>query len=180
MTLDNGEINANHLPFYLRDAKTLCAHISKGNPLWKSITEARNILVIFQGAHHYISPNWYPSKQEHHKEVPTWNYSVVHAYGNLNIIKDADWIRQHLEELTHQNERIEEKPWKISDAPEKYIAQQIKGIIGIEIEITKLLGKCKAGQNKKQPEICGMVDALENINSTNAKEMSKIIKTFVD
>lgn len=180
ITLENGEINANHLPFYLRDNNTLCAHISKGNPLWKTLPEAQNILVVFQGAHHYISPNWYPSKQEHHKEVPTWNYMVVHAYGNLKIIEDTDWIKKHLEELTEQNEQIEEKPWKVSDAPDKYIAQQLKGIVGIEIEITKLIGKCKAGQNKKQPELSGMVNALGNIDSTNAQGMAKIINEFIE
>lgn len=179
VTLENGEINANHLPFFLRDNNTLCAHISKGNPLWKTIKETDNILVIFQGPHHYISPNWYPSKQEHHKEVPTWNYFVVHAYGNLKIIEDPDWIRHHLDELTDQNEKIEDVPWKVSDAPEKFVAQQINGIVGIEIEITKLEGKCKAGQNKKQPELCGVVNALEKLDSTDAQKMSKIINNLV-
>lgn len=180
ITIEDGAINANHLPFFLRDNNTLCAHISKGNPLWKTLKEAENILVIFQGAHHYISPNWYPSKEIHHKEVPTWNYIVVHAYGNLKIIEDTNWIKAHLIELTAHNEQSEERPWQLSDAPDKYIAQQLKGIVGLEIEITKLIGKCKAGQNKKQPELKGMVKALEKIGDANAKEMSKIIKTFTD
>ena len=104
---------------------------------------------------------------------------VVHAYGDIKIKEDTDWLKQHLDELTEKNEQIEKEPWKVSDAPEKYIVQQLKGIVGIEIKITKLIGKCKAGQNKKQPELCGMVDALENIYSTNAQEMAKIISKFI-
>lgn len=98
----------------------------------------------------------------------------------MKIIEDVNWIKDHLVELTAHNEQIEEKPWKITDAPDKYIIQQLKGIIGVEIDITKLIGKCKAGQNKKQPELEGMVKSLGNIDQTNAKEMSKVIKSFYD
>ena len=180
ITLIDGKINADHLPFYLRENNTLCAHIAKGNPLWKSLKESENILVIFQGAHHYISPNWYPSKEIHHKEVPTWNYIVVHVYGDLKIKEDPEWIRGHLDELTEQNEREQQKPWKVSDAPEKYINQQLKGIVGLEIKINQMIGKCKAGQNKKQPEQGGMINALDKIGTPNAAGISEIIKAFKD
>ena len=175
VTLENGEINANHLPFFLRDNNTLCAHISKGNPLWKTIKETDNILVIFQGPHHYISPNWYPSKQEHHKEVPTWNYFVVHAYGNLKIIEDPDWIRHHLDELTDQNEKIEDVPWKVSDAPEKFVAQQINGIVGIEIEITKLKVNVKRDKIKNSPNCAEWLMPLKSLIVPTLKKCQRLL-----
>ena len=179
ITLDGGEICANHLPFIihpeLSEHGTLRGHISKGNPLWKSLSTSDTVLAIFQGADHYISPNWYPSKQDHHKEVPTWNYAVVHAHGTLTIIEDQGWLKSHLNELTNHHERNQQEPWKVSDAPEKYVDQQINGIAGIEIVISKLEGKWKAGQNKKEKDIIGAAEALSEIESSSAKSMSKIM-----
>jgi len=109
ITVEEGEISANHIPFIinpeLSEYGTLRGHISKGNPLWKSLDTPGKVLVIFQGADHYISPNRYPSKKDHHKEVSTWNYAVVHAHGTLNLIEDSAWLKSHLNELTNHHER---------------------------------------------------------------------------
>jgi transcriptional regulator len=166
VTSVNGDLNANHIPMMLHpelgDLGTLRGHISKGNPLWKIVGEGIPALIIFQGSDHYISPNWYPSKAEHHKEVPTWNYAAVHVNGELKITTDADWLMDMLHNLTNHHERDEKKPWKVTDAPEKYLGQQLKGIVGLELVINRIEGKVKAGQNKKEQDIDG---AIENLSA---------------
>lgn len=178
--LEDGEISANHFPFILHpelsENGTLRGHISKANPLWKKHDPNTNILVIFQGAHHYISPSWYPSKKEHEKVVPTWNYAVVHARGSLKIIEDNDWLLAHLNSLTDKNESDYTEPWKVSDAPEKYINGQIKGIVGVEITISELTGKWKMSQNKNVGDKAGILDGLEKADDENALTMLNIMK----
>ena len=178
--LEDGEISANHLPLILHpeisENGTLRGHISKANPLWKKHDADTNVLIIFQGAHHYISPSWYPSKREHQKVVPTWNYAVVHARGSLKLIEDNDWILAHLNSLTNKHERGYPEPWKVSDAPEKYIAGQIKGIVGVEITIKELTGKWKMSQNKNAADKEGVLRGLKGDGDENASTMLDIMK----
>ncbi len=178
------EIAADHLPLLfkpqLREKGALHAHISKGNPLWKKHKAGQEVMVIFQGTHHYISPSWYASKAEHGKVVPTWNYAVVHAHGTLKIIEDHDWLLNHINEQTDKNEQHYETPWKVSDAPEKYIDSQLKGIIGLEIEITRFDGKWKISQNKNRQDKEGVVKGLKAEDNENALAMSKMIEDIIE
>jgi transcriptional regulator len=146
-------LDANHLPFELDvkgdERRVLRAHVARNNPLWQSIENGDEVLVVFRSEDAYVSPNWYPSKHEAHKQVPTWNYRVVHAHGRMTIHDDEKYVRGVVARLTRNFEASEAIPWKMSDAPQDYIAAMLKAIVGIEIDVTRLIGKFKLSQNKE-------------------------------
>ena len=163
-------LDANHIPFEL-DAQrgacgTLQGHIARANPLWTEVPSASEVLVIFRGHDGYISPSWYPSKHETHRHVPTWNYEVVHAHGKLRIIDDERFVRGVLARLTRRHEAAESHPWKMGDAPAEYLDQMLKMIVGIEVEISRLEGKRKLGQNRDARDLEGAVRALRDRGQT--------------
>ena len=153
-------LDANHIPFEF-DSGTLHAHVARANPVWQEVKNGDEVLVIFRAEHSYVSPNWYPSKQENHKSVPTWNYSVLHAHGKITIRDDERYVRTVVARLTHHHEASQPKPWKMSDAPKDYMADMLTKIVGIEIEVTRLVGKFKLSQNREARDIAGVVGALE-------------------
>jgi len=150
-------LDANHLPFEYDAARgplgTLRAHVARANPVWREAATAPDALVIFQGPAAYISPTWYPSKHETHRQVPTWNYIVVHAHGRMIVHDDEAFLRGLVARLTRKMEAGEPTPWKMGDAPADYLAQMLGAIVGIEIEVTKLTGKWKLSQNKTPADI---------------------------
>jgi transcriptional regulator len=158
-------LDANHIPFELDDTRgacgTLLAHIARANPLWGEVENGAQVLVIFRGAQGYISPNWYPSKQQTHRHVPTWNYEVVHAHGRIKAVDDERFVRGVVARLTRQHEATEPHPWKIGDAPSDYIDQLLQQIVGIEIEVTRMEGKRKLSQNRDRRDFESTVRALE-------------------
>lgn len=135
---------ANHLPLELVDGQ-LHGHVARGNELARM--DGAEVLVIFRGPDGYISPNWYPSKRETHREVPTWNYAVVHVHGRLRTTQDAAWLRALLDRLTDRHEASQSQPWKVSDAPEDHIEKMLRAIVGLEISIDRIEGKFKLSQN---------------------------------
>ena len=146
-------LDANHLPFEL-DATVgkhgvLRAHVARNNPVWQSIINGDEVLVVFRSQDAYISPNWYPSKHESHKQVPTWNYQVVHAHGRITLHDDEPYVRGLVARLTRTHEAAEPKPWKMGDAPPDYINAMLKSIVGLEVDITRLVGKFKLSQNRE-------------------------------
>lgn len=162
VTVTPGGLDANHIPLLVYREPgpfgTLRGHVARGNSLWRQ--NGTRTLVVFQGPEAFISPSWYPAKQEHGKVVPTWNYAVVHAHGTLRTIDDATWLRAHVEELTRTHESHRPLPWHITDAPADFIDQTIKGIVGIEMRIERLVGKWKVGQNRSDADREGAADAL--------------------
>lgn len=161
---DNG-LDANHIPFELDPASgtngRLSAHVARANPVWQNCPAGSEVLVVFRGAEGYISPNWYPSKHEAHRQVPTWNYEVVHAHGILTIHDDERFVRRIVARLTKTHEASEPKPWKMGDSEPAFIDEMLQHIVGIEIEITSLIGKRKLSQNKDTRDRLGAVDALQ-------------------
>ncbi|BBP97873.1 transcriptional regulator [Burkholderia sp. SFA1] len=157
-------LDANHVPFEFDAAAgaqgTLRAHVARANPVWREVARGDEVLVIFQGEHGYISPNFYPSKQEAHRQVPTWNYLVVHAHGRIVIRDDEAYVRGVVARLTRKMEAGEPAPWKMGDAPRDYIDQMLSAIVGIEIEVTRLVGKAKLSQNKADADRAGAVKGL--------------------
>jgi transcriptional regulator len=167
-------LDANHLPFEFEapaagsqsDAATgethgiLRAHVARANPVWQEAAANPEALVIFQGPAAYISPNWYPSKHEAHRQVPTYNYMVVHAHGRIVVRDDESFVRGLVARLTRKMEAGEPVPWKMGDAPADFIAQMLGAIVGIEIEVTRLVGKWKLGQNKAAADRRGAADTL--------------------
>jgi transcriptional regulator len=151
-------LNANHIPLLLVDGK-LQGHVARANPLWQAGNVAGEVLVVFQGDDSYISPSGYATKAEHGKVVPTWNYAAVHAYGELRVIDDPHWIFAQISALTAANEAA--LPWAVTDAPADYIEKMLGAIVGIEISITRLLGKWKVSQNQPAVNQASLIAALE-------------------
>jgi len=186
VTLSSGGLNANHIPLYLADSPapydslgslgSLRGHVARANPMLEDLKEERESLAIFHGPDTYITPSWYPTKQETGKVVPTWNYAVVHAYGVLRVVDDADWLRAQLEALTAHNEAAFPKPWGVSDAPEEHITRLMGAIIGIEMVITRLLGKWKVSQNQPAQNQAGVVAGLKASSAPDAPAMAALVE----
>jgi transcriptional regulator len=158
-------LEANHIPLLI-DAEpapfgVLRGHVARANPVWRQFKAGTEAIAIFQGAQGYITPSWYPSKLQHGKVVPTWNYAVVHAHGPLRIIDDVEWLRRLVTQLTATRESSREKPWQVSDAPSDYINSMLQAIIGIEIPVTRLQGKWKMSQNRLPKDRDGVMAGLE-------------------
>ena len=154
---------ASHVPIELDSAPephgTLRCHFARANPQ-AAITDGQELLVIFQGPQGYVSPNWYPSKHLTGKAVPTWNYVAIHAYGTAVTFDEPAKLQAHLAAMTDHFESPNELPWKMADAPADYIAAMCRGIIGIEIRITRLEGKFKLSQNRSEHDAKGVVNGL--------------------
>lgn len=163
ITQTPGGMTANHIPLLLTQGTTslgaLQGHVARANPLWRELT-SKQVLAIFQGPHAYITPSWYPAKQQTGRVVPTWNYLAVHAHAELRVIDDTEWLKAHLSELTFRQEREVPQPWALRDAPADYIDQLLAGIVGIEMTITRLEGKWKASQNQSAANRAGVVEGL--------------------
>jgi transcriptional regulator len=163
-------LDANHLPVEL-DAQQgvmgrLTAHVARANPLWRQVADGAEVLVVFRAAEAYVSPNWYPSKHEFHRQVPTWNYMVVHAHGRITIRDDERFVRGVVARLTRTHEAAQPVPWKMADSDKAFIDTLLAAIVGVEIEITRLVGKSKLSQNKDAADIRGAGEALRESGAT--------------
>ena len=165
VTHGDGGLDADHIPFEL-DASAgphgaLLAHVARANTLWQRCPTGTPVMVVFRGAEAYVSPSWYPSKHETHRQVPTWNYEVVHAHGTLTVHDDARFLRRLLAQLTRRHEAAEPKPWKMGDSAPDYIDAMLRNIVGIEIAITALVGKVKLSQNREERDRLGAAGTLD-------------------
>jgi transcriptional regulator len=158
-------LDADHVPFELASEVgpfgTLRAHVARANPIVSNGHGGTDVMVVFRGQQAYISPSWYPSKQEAHRQVPTWNYEVLHAHGRLRLMDDEKFLRGLLGRLTRRHESGEANPWKMGDAPREYIDRMLEAIVGIEITIERLEGKRKLSQNREERDRQGAIAALE-------------------
>lgn len=170
---------ANHIPLYLcldpAPLGVLRGHVARANPLYTEGTPDGEVLAIFQGPDAYITPSWYATKREHGKVVPTWNYAVVHAHATIRFIEDPAWILAHLNELTATNERSFAEPWAVSDAPGNYVGKLVRAIVGIELTITRIVGKWKVSQNQPPANQAGVVDGLQQRAVPNAGPMADLV-----
>lgn len=157
MLITNGPdgLDANHLPFELEvgERAVLHGHVARNNPVWQDVADGSEVLVVFRAGDAYISPNWFPSKHELHKQVPTWNYKVVHAHGRISIKDDERYVRGVVARLTRTHEASQAKPWKMTDSAPEYIDAMLKAIVGVQVEITRVVGKYKLSQNKDKRDI---------------------------
>ena len=163
ITMTDQGLLATLLPFAFNPAVgehgALQAHMARNNPQW-STAATGEALVIIQGPDDYITPSWYASKAEHGRVVPTWNYSTAHVYGELMIHDDAGWLAQHVRHLTGLHEKGRERPWSVDDAPEKFIAGQLRAIVGVELVISRIEAKEKLSQNRSAPDAEGVAAGL--------------------
>jgi transcriptional regulator len=159
-------LDGNHLPFELSvdggEHGYLLAHVARANPLWQEAKDGDEALVIFRAANAYISPNWYPSKHEFHRQVPTWNYQAVHVHGTIKVRDDEKFVRAVVARLTrvHELRAGSERPWRMTDSSKEYIDQMVSAIVGIEIEITRLVGKWKLSQNREERDRINAAEEL--------------------
>ncbi len=163
ITAGSNGLMANLIPFTLHvggEHGILRAHLARGNKQLDALREGAEALVVFQGPECYVTPSWYPSKAENGKVVPTWNFAMVQVRGKPVVFDDATWVRAQIDEMTNNHERQREHPWKVSDAPEDFIAAQLKAIVGIEIPISSIEGKWKVSQNRLPADRQGVIDGL--------------------
>lgn len=183
VTQGDGELLANHVPFLVDSAGgefgTLIGHVARANRVWRSFSKTLNSVVVFQGAQTYITPSWYPSKHAHGKAVPTWNYAVVHAHGLPRAIEDREWLLQHVNQLTNVHEAEQALPWKVADAPPEFTDKLLQSIVGIEIPITRLVGKWKVSQNRPEPDKLGVVAGLLAREDALSREMASLVNKHV-
>jgi transcriptional regulator len=169
---------ADHLPLRLavgRDNKArLLGHVARANTVWRTAANSE-VLAIFHGPQAYVSPSWYPTKREHGKAVPTWNYVVVHARGRLATIDDPLRLRALLDDLVDHHEADLPPPWRIADAPPEYIDKMLAAIVGIEIAVTSLEGKWKLSQNQPEPNRAGVVAGLRDTGGADADAIAALV-----
>lgn len=174
---------ANALPFHLEpglsEKGTLQVHLAKANPQWRDIANGAPVLVVFQGPDSYVTPSWYATKRETGKVVPTWNYAMVQVRGVARIVDDADWLRTQIAALTGEHESPRSAPWAVDDAPEDFIRSQVKGIIGIEIDIATIEGKWKVSQNRSANDIAGVVDGMTDTSDPHGNaDMADLVRHY--
>jgi transcriptional regulator len=177
-----GTLVANHIPFDLDPSRgeygTLVGHVARSNPVWHQPASGQTCVVIFQGPQSYVSPSWYPSKHEHGKAVPTWNYAVVHAHGRPAYIQDRAWLHEHVSNLTRRHESSQALPWAVSDAPADYMEKMIGAIVGVEIPIERLEGKWKMSQNRTESDRLGVVAGLLARKDPQAADVAAIVRAI--
>lgn len=180
VTMTTHGLLASHIPVVLHESQdgfgVLRGHVARGNAQWQEFDSSVEALAVFTGPQHYISANWYPGKKTHGKEVPTWNYIAVHVYGLLRAVEDPQWLIEHVSRLTDQSESISPVPWRVSDAPPEFILKQTRGIVGLEMTISKVQGRWKASQNRNEEEVASVTAALLELGTTESETMSNLIQ----
>lgn len=180
VTAAHGDLLANSIPFVLDDQGgegrgVLRGHLARPNAQWRACVEGCDALVVFQGPEHYVSPSWYPTKQETHRVVPTWNYAVVQVRGRALAIEDPAWLHAQIRALTSLMEGKRPEPWAVDDAPAEFLEGQVRGIVGIEIPIDTIEGKWKASQNRNEADRAGVVEGLGSLGTESASAMAAMV-----
>ena len=171
-------VMATPLPLFLAADEgphgTLYGHLARANPQWR-LPAVGEAMALFMGPDAYVTPSWYPSKQEHHRVVPTWNYVAVHAYGSAEFFEDADRLLDLVTQLTDLHERPRAQPWAVADAPTDFVRAQLKGIVGLRLPITRLEGKRKMSQNRPEADRRGVAAGLAESERPGERAAAKLI-----
>ncbi len=182
LTHDRDGLHADPLPL-LHEAGSggtphgvLRGHVARANPLWRRLGEDAEVLVVFQGPHAYVSPNWYPTKAEHGRVVPTWNYCIVQARGAMRAIEDRSWLRALVGALTDRHEADMLRPWAVADAPGDFVEPMLGAIVGIELPIRQLVGKWKVSQNRSPADRAGVAVGLDAVGGDRAAAMAAEVR----
>ena len=155
----DGAPDATFLPV-LWEGDRLVGHVARANAHWRRMVEDSPALAVVTGPDTYVSPGWYATKAEHGRVVPTWNYSVVHLRGRLRVHDDPDWVRDLVTRLTDCHEQSREEPWQVTDAPEVYVAKNLRPIVGVEILVERVEAKAKLSQNRSDEDRAGVAAGL--------------------
>jgi transcriptional regulator len=179
VTAGPGGLMANAIPFIAigeGDALILRAHLARANPQWREIAAGAEVLAIFQSVEHYVTPAWYETKRETGKVVPTWNYVIVQARGPVHVDESPEWLSGQIDTLTGQQEESVGSDWRVGDAPEPFIAAQLRGIVGIEMKVTGLAGKFKLSQNRPEADRKGVAEGLDALSGEDARDMAALVR----
>ena len=180
VTITTNGLLATHLPLLLDETRgeygTLTGHVSRANVQWRETDPNAEALIIFLGLDSYISPNWYPAKQETGRVVPTWNYAAIHAYGRITFIEDPEWLRTMVTDLTKKHEASFPAPWQVTDAPAVYIDSQLKAIVGFEFQIVRLEGKQKFNQNRSVEDRLGVIQGLRELEDERKTSVAELME----
>ena len=180
VTITNNGLLATHLPLLLDETKgaygTLTGHVSRANVQWRDTDPNAEALIIFLGLDSYVTPNWYPAKQETGRVVPTWNYAAIHAYGRITFIEDPEWLRTMVSDLTRKHEASFPAPWQVTDAPAVYIDSQLKAIVGFEFQILRLEGKQKFNQNRSAEDRLGVIQGLRELEDERKTQVAELME----
>lgn len=175
VTIHDGELSGTPLPFLLDSNSgahgVLRGHMARANPQWRCFETGNEVLVVFQGPHGYISPAWYRTTPS----VPTWNYIAVHVYGAPRIASQ-DELMDILEHTVHTYEQVREEPWRLDSLPPEYIEHMARGIVGFEIDISRIEGKLKLSQNRSAEDILSVVAALDRGASPSDKALAEAMR----
>ena len=170
---------ANPIPFVVSENGpdvVLRAHLARPNPQWRELQAGAACLAVFQSVERYVTPSWYETKRETGKVVPTWNYVVVQVRGTVRVDDTMPWLREQIDALTEQQEASVGSHWHVADAPEPFIAAQMRGIVGVEIAVTELTGKFKLSQNRNELDQRGVASGLDALGSEDARLMSELVR----
>ena len=180
VTITANGLVATHLPLLLDETRgaygTLTGHVSRANVQWRETDPDAEALIIFLGLDSYVTPNWYPAKQETGRVVPTWNYAAIHAYGRITFIEDPEWLRTMVTDLTKKHEASFPAPWQVSDAPAVYIDSQLKAIVGLEFQILRLEGKQKFNQNRSVEDRLGVIQGLRELEDERKTQVAELME----
>ena len=171
--------SATYLPVIWRGDKVI-AHFARANPHWREIGSETPALVIVTGPDAYVSPTWYAGKAEDGRVVPTWNYSAVHLSGLARVHEEPDWLRWAVEELTDEHEGGRDEPWHVTDAPRSYIDSQLRGIVGVELIVSKVEGKAKLSQNRSRADRAGVVAGLRQSGRPDEQGVAEQMSSALD
>ncbi len=172
-------LEAAHLPMIAReegDALLIEGHVARSNPLWRMIGDGARALAIFQGPQAYVHPGWLATKRETGKAVPTWNYVAVHARGHIVINDDSDWLLRHVQQLTQLTEAGRPEPWAVSDAPDGYIDQLLRGIVGLTLKVDRLEGAWKMIQHHPDANRTGVIEGLASTREASAMAVADVMR----
>ena len=180
VTLGLDGLVANLIPLQLRagvgEYGALVGHVARANPLWRDTDFSVPALAVFQGPAHYISPSLYPTKREHGKVVPTWNYAVVQASGSLQLHHEPEWIRAQVSALTQKQEASMPAPWSVDDAPRDYTDALLNALVGIEIPVSRWQGKWKVSQNQPPVNRVAVAAGLASLPDSQAQDMASLVR----
>jgi len=184
-TTSDGQLKVSHLPLLVSDTPDgsirLCGHFARANDHWKIIEQGNATSVaIFQGPHTYLSPSNYATKQETGKVVPTWAYVIVHAHGVAETHHDASWLLAHVNALTDRNEADQTSPWKVSDAPDDYVASMLRGIVGMELSVSQLEGIWKMNQHRSDADKASTIAGLAGSGKDRDRQLAGVMDETVN
>lgn len=156
---------------------TVIAHMARANEHWRHIDDDSRVLAIVAGPQAYVSPSWYASKAEHGKVVPTWNYTAIHLTGTIKVHDDPEWVRRAVTDLTERHEQRRDEPWTVTDAPEKFIAGNLRAIVGLEMTVERVEAKAKLSQNRSADDRAGVIAGLNDEGDVREASLAALMKT---